>query len=167
MNAIVSALVGSGATGLIGWVIMVVRNRRREKGDRIGDLRLDVNQRFAEHREDMNRRFAEHREDMNRRFAEHREDVNQRFVEHREEMNRRFAEHREEMNRRFDEQKADSERRFAAVLDEIKGVEHRLTGEIKAQGERIDMVLDVLRNHGERLARIETKLDIDPPAEAA
>lgn len=134
MNAVISALIGSGATGLIGWVIMAVRNRRKEKGDRIGDLRVDVNQRFAEHRE---------------------------------EMNRRFEENREEMNRRFDEQKADSERRFAAVIDEIKGVEHRLTGELKAQGKRIDGILDVLRSHGERLARIETKLDINPPAEAA
>ncbi len=51
MNAIISALVGSGVTGLIGWVTMRVRSRRREKGDRIGDLRLDVNQRFDEHRE--------------------------------------------------------------------------------------------------------------------
>ncbi len=145
MNAIISALVGSGATGLIGWVTMRVRSRRREKGDRIGDLRLDVNQRFAEQREEMNRRFDEQREDVNQRFAEQRE----------------------EMNRRFDEQKADSERRFSAVLEEIKGVEHRLTGELKAQGNRIDRVLDVLRNHGERLARIEQRLDIDPPAEAA
>ena len=156
MSAIVAALIGSGATGLIGWVIMTVRSRRKEKGDRIGDLRLDVNQRFAEHREDMNQRFAEQREDMNRRFAEHREDMNQRF-----------AEHREDMNRRFDEQKADSERRFAAILDEIKGLEHRLTAQISAQGQRIDGIYDVLRSHGERLTRIEAKLDIDPPAEAA
>jgi DNA anti-recombination protein RmuC len=164
MNTIISALVGSGATGLIGWVIMAVRSRRKEKADRIGDLRLDMNQRFTEHREDMNQRFAEHREDMNRQFAEHREEINRQFAEHREEINRQFKEHREDMNRRFDEQKAESDRRFAAVLDEIKGLEHRLTGEIKAQGERIDRVLDVLRNHGERLARIETKLDIDPSA---
>ena len=93
-------------------ICMTVRNRRREKGDRIDDLRVDVNQRFAEHREDLNARFAEYREDL---------------------------------NRRFDEQRADSERRFAAILDEIKGLETRLTGELKAQGERIDRVYDVLR----------------------
>jgi len=137
MNGIVAALIGSGATGLIGWVAMTVRNRRKDKSDRISDLRLDVNQRFAEHREDM--------------------------------------------NRRFDEQRADSERRFAAILDEIKGLEHRLTGQISAQGDqisaqgdqistqcqRIDGIYDVLRAHGERLTRIEAKLDIGPPAEAA
>ena len=145
MNSVISALIGSGATGLIGWVIMAVRNRRKEKGDRIGDLRVDVNQRFAGHREEMNRQFDEQKADSERRFAEHRD----------------------EMNRRFDEQKADSERRFAAILGEIKGVEHRLTGELKAQGKRIDGILDVLRSHGERLARIEAKLEIDPPAEAA
>ena len=119
MNTVISALVGSGATGLIGWVIMAVRNRRKEKGDRIGDLRVDVNQRLGGNRE--------------------------------------------EMNRQFDEQKADSERRFAAILDEIKGVEHRLAAQFNAQGKRIDGILDVLCRHGERLARIEAKLDIDPP----
>ena len=105
------------------------------------------------------------REDSNARFAEHREDMNARFTEHREEMNRRFEESREEMNRRFDEQKADSERRFAAVLDEIKGVEHRLTGELKAQGrEDSTGILDVLRRpHWSALARIEAKLDNKPP----
>ncbi len=146
MNAIVSALIGSGATGLMSWVIMTIRNRRKDKGDRIGDLRVDVNQRFAEHRDDMNARFNESREDMNARFAEHRDD-----------MNARFAEHREDMNRRFDEQKADSEKHFAAILDEIKVLEVRLTDRFRIE----------LRSHGERLARIETKLDIDPPAEAA
>ena len=57
------------------------------------------------------------------------------------------------------------------VTGEIKDLEIRLTdkftGEIKAQGERIDRVHDVVRDHSGRLARIEAKLDIDPPAEAA
>ena len=79
MNSIVSALIGSCATGLIGWVIMTVRNRRQVKRDRIGDLRVDVNQRFGEHRDDMNARFNESREDINARFAEHREEMNARF----------------------------------------------------------------------------------------
>ncbi|MDE0215843.1 MAG: hypothetical protein OXN79_04600, partial [bacterium] len=78
MNSIVSALVGAGATGLFSWVIMAVRNRRKEKGDRIGDLRLDT-------------------------------------------------------NRRLDEQKADSERRFAAILDEIKAMETRLTAKFTSE----------------------------------
>ncbi len=185
MNAIVSALVGSGATGLIGWVIMAVRNKRREKGDRIGDLRLDVNQRFAENRDDMNKRFAEHREDMNRQFAEHREDMNRQFAEHREDMNRRFDEYRadlEKLRADLEKLRADTEKGFSAVLNEIKGLEHRLiekftvelkhldtkfTGELKAQGERIDRIHDVLRDHAGRLARIEARLDKDPPAEAA
>ena len=54
---------------------------------------------------------------------------------------------------------------------EIKDLEVRLTdkftGELKAQGERIDRVHDVLRDHTGRLSRIEAKLGIDPPAEAA
>ena len=54
---------------------------------------------------------------------------------------------------------------------ETKELEVRLadkfTRELTAQGERIDRVHNVLREHGERLARIELKLDIDPPAEAA
>ena len=47
----------------------------------------------------------------------------------------------------------------------IQALEIRLTGDIKAQGERIDRVFDVLRHQGERLARIEVKLDIESPAE--
>ncbi|MCQ3811929.1 MAG: hypothetical protein KTV68_15405 [Acidimicrobiia bacterium] len=88
---------------------MAVKNRRKEKGDRIGDLRIDVNQRFVENREDMNKRFVENRDDMNRQFADHRDDMNRQFAEHREDMNQRFAEHREDMNRRFDEQRAEVE----------------------------------------------------------
>ena len=137
MNSIVSALVGSGATGLTGWVIMSARLRRKEKGDRIGDLRLDVDRRFTENREDMNRRFDEQRADS------------------------------EKLRVDLEELRADTEKGFSAVLYEIKGLEQRLVGELKAQGERIDRVHDVLRNHGERLGRIEAKLEVDPPAEAA
>ena len=54
MNSIVSALVGSGATGLTGWVIMSARLRRKEKGD----LRLDVDRRFEDHRADSDKRFG-------------------------------------------------------------------------------------------------------------
>ncbi|MCY4194187.1 MAG: hypothetical protein OXF04_07825 [bacterium] len=54
---------------------------------------------------------------------------------------------------------------------QIKDLEIRLTdkftGQINAQGRRIDGIYDALRDHGERLARIEAKLDIDPTAEAA
>ncbi|WP_420617949.1 hypothetical protein [Candidatus Poriferisocius sp.] len=54
---------------------------------------------------------------------------------------------------------------------ELKALEHKLTdkftSELRAQGQRIDRVYDVLLTHGERLTRIELKLDIDPPAEAA
>ena len=171
MNSIISALVGSGATGLTGWVIMSARLRRKEKSDRFGDLRLDVNRQFADYRKETNRQFDKSREDMNRQFDEQRKQMNWRFDEQREDMNRQFDEQRKEMNRRFEEQRADSERRFTAILDEIKGLELRLTerftGELKAQGERIDRVHDVLRSHGERLARMEQRLDGGPTAEAA
>ncbi len=116
---------------------MSARLRRREKGDRIGGLRLGVNQRFTENREDMNRRFDEQRAAS------------------------------EKLRVCLEELRADTETGFSAVLDEIKDSGQRLVGELKAQGERIDLVRDVLRNHGERLARIEAKLEVDPPAEAA
>ena len=54
-----------------------------------------------------------------------------------------------------------------AVNGDIKALDQKFTGELRAQGERIDRVYDVLREHGERLARIEAKLEDDPPAEAA
>ena len=56
---------------------------------------------------------------------------------------------------------------FRAVNGDIKALDQDVTGELKAQRERIDRVFDVLREHGERLARIEARLEIDPPAEAA
>ena len=181
MNSIVSALVGSGATGLTGWVIMAVRLRRKEKGDRIVDLRLDVDRRFTENREDMNRRFDEHREDMNRRFDEHREDMNRRFDEQRADTEKLRAD-TEKLRVDLEELRADTEKGFSAVLNEIKALElrladkftreikdseQRLASELKAQGERIDRARDMLRNHGERLARIEQRLDSGPSSEAA
>ena len=53
------------------------------------------------------------------------------------------------------------------VTNEFKDLDTKFTGELKAQGERIDRVHDVLRDHAGRLGRIEAKLDIDPSAEAA
>ena len=38
MFPIVTALIGSAATGAIGLVAMKLKNRRQDKGDRIGDL---------------------------------------------------------------------------------------------------------------------------------
>ncbi|MCY4433117.1 MAG: hypothetical protein OXE45_05510 [bacterium] len=55
------------------------------------------------------------------------------------------------------------EGRFDGLEGRFDGLENRFD----AQGKRIDGILHVLREHGERLARIEAKLDNDPPAEAA
>ena len=46
---------------------------------------------------------------------------------------------------------------------ELKALDTKFTGQITAQGQRIDRIYDVLLEHSERLARIESKLDIDPP----
>ncbi|WP_419925860.1 hypothetical protein [Candidatus Poriferisocius sp.] len=65
---------------------------------------------------------------------------------------------------------------------EFKALNEKFTGELKAQGHELKALeirltdkftgeikaLDhLLRGHGERLARIEAKLEIEPPAEAA
>ncbi|WP_419925863.1 hypothetical protein [Candidatus Poriferisocius sp.] len=39
--------------------------------------------------------------------------------------------------------------------------------DLKAQGHELKALDHLLRGHGERLARIEAKLEIEPPAEAA
>lgn len=50
----------------------------------------------------------------------------------------------------------------------IKDLEIRLSNKITVEINTLDTkVNDQLKIHGERLARIEAKLDIDPPAEAA
>ena len=47
---------------------------------------------------------------------------------------------------------------------EIHALETKLSGELKALGTKFT---GELKAHGERLARIEARLDIEPPAEAA
>ena len=92
---------------------------------------------------------------------------------------------REDMKEGFRGVNAEFKAQDQRFTGELKALEIRFTdkftGELKAQGkridrvydvlrdhgERIDRVYDVLRGHGERLARIEVKLEIDPPAEAA
>ena len=64
------------------------------------------------------------------------------------------------MNSRFDrlESKVDN------LTGEVHTLDTRLTGEIHALDTKFT---GELKAHGERLARIEAKLDIEPPAEAA
>lgn len=58
-----------------------------------------------------------------------------------------------------------------AVNGDIKSLDQRFTGELKSLDQKFTGELraqyGVLRECGERLARIEAKLEIDPPAEAA
>ncbi len=50
----------------------------------------------------------------------------------------------------------------------IKDLEIRLSNKFTVEINALDTKFtDQLKGHGERLARIEAKLDIDPPAEAA
>ena len=75
------------------------------------------------------------------------------------------------MNTRFDrlESKVDN------LTGEVHAMDTRLTGEVHTLDTRLTdeiHALDTkftgeLKAHGERLARIEAKLDIEPPAEAA
>ena len=51
---------------------------------------------------------------------------------------------------------------------EIKDLDTKFTGAIKSLEIRLaDKFTSQFKEHGERLARIEAKLDIDPPSEAA
>ncbi|WP_420432666.1 hypothetical protein [Candidatus Poriferisocius sp.] len=72
------------------------------------------------------------------------------------------------MDEKFTGQLRAMDEKFAGQLQalEVRLID-KFTGELQAQGKRIDRVYDVLLAHGERLARIEIKLDIEPPAEAA
>ena len=65
----------------------------------------------------------------------------------------------DEMHRGFADAKADRDAGFKRVDEDFKALESKFDS--KHEGIQI-----VLREHGERLARIETKLGI-PPAEAA
>ena len=74
---------------------------------------------------------------------------------------------REDMREGFRAVNGDIKSLDQRFTGELKALDQKFTGELKAQGQRIDRVFDVLREHGERLARIESKLEGDPPAEAA
>ena len=150
------ALVGVAVTQAVNIGIMWAKGRRQAKGDRISDLQAAQNTRF------------------------------------------------EDMNRRFDEARADSDKKHDALLaliaawgqetkalgDDVKGLEIKLTGEIKAleikftdrftseiKGLEIKLtekfncglgdlrkeMHEGFRDPGERLARIETRLEFNHP----
>ena len=87
-----------------------------------------------------------------------------KFTGHLKAMDGKFTGQLKAMDGKFTGQLKAMDDKFTG---EFKVLDSKFTGELKAHGERIDRVFDVLRDHGERLARIEAKLDIDPPAEAA
>ena len=54
------------------------------------------------------------------------------------------------------------------LTGDLHALDTKFTGELKDQFHALDTKFTgELRAHGERLARIEAKLEIDPPAEAA
>ena len=54
--------------------------------------------------------------------------------------------------------------RFDRLEDRFDRLDDRVTGQISSLSERMHKGF---KEHGERLARIEARLEIDPPAEAA
>ena len=75
-----------------------------------------------------------------------------------------FQNLREDMKKGFDSLETKVDENTAAV----SALDTKFTGAINNLETRMtEKFLNHLRDHGERLARIEAKLDIDPPAEAA
>ena len=97
------------------------------------------------------------------RISDLQEAQNTRFAE----MNRRF----DDMNRRFDESRADSDKKHDALLaliaaqgQEIKVLEIKFTEKLNAGlGDLRTEMHKGFRDHGERLARIETRLEFSHP----
>ena len=52
-------------------------------------------------------------------------------------------------------------------LKELAAEVKDLAAEVKVLGAEMQNLNQTLKSHGRRLARVEAKLDIDPPAEAA
>ena len=182
------ALVSVAVTQAVNIGIMWTKGRRQTKGDRISDLQsaqsdrfADMNRRFDEARADSDKRFAEMRADSDKRFAEMRADSDKRFAD----MNRRFDEARADsdkrfadMNRRFDEARADSDKKHDALValitaqgqeikvlgGDIKELEIKFTEKLNAGlGDLRTEMHKGFRDHGERLARIETRLEFSHP----
>ena len=183
------ALVSAGVTQAVNIGIMWAKGRRQTKGDRISDLQSaqsdrfdDMNRRFDEARAESDKaraesdkKFAEMRADSDRRFDEARADSDKKFAD----MNRRFDESRDDMNRRFAEMRADSDKKHDALValitergqeikvlgGDIKALEIKFTEKLNAGlGDLRTEMHKGFRDHGERLARIETRLEFTHPA---
>ena len=168
------ALVGVAVTQAVNIGIMWAKGRRQTKGDRISDLQSAQSERF----DDMNRRFDESRDDLNRRFDESRDDLNRRFDEARADSDKRFAEMRADSDKRFAEMRADSDKKHDALValitaqgqeikvlgGDIKELEIKFTEKLNAGlGDLRTEMHKGFRDHGERLARIETRLEFSHP----
>ena len=157
------ALVGVAVTQAVNIGIMWAKGRRQTKGDRISDLQSAQSERF----DDMNRRFDEARADSDKKF----DDMNRRFDEARADSDKKFADMREDSNRRFDEARADSDKKHDALLalitaqgQEINALEVKFTEKLNAGlGDLRTEMHKGFRDHGERLARIETRLEFSHP----
>ncbi|WP_419846072.1 hypothetical protein [Candidatus Poriferisocius sp.] len=150
------ALVGVAVTQAVNIGIMWAKGRRQEKGDRISDLQAAQDTRF----DDMNRRFDESRDDMNRRFDESRDDMNRRFDEARADSDKKFAEMRADSDKKHDALVA----LITAQGQEIKELEIKFTEKLNAGlGDLRTEMHKGFRDHGERLARIETRLEFSHP----
>ena len=126
-----------------------------------------MNRRFDEARADSDKRF----EDMNRRFDESREDMNRRFDEARADSDKKFADMRADSDKKFADMRADSDKKHDALLaliaaqgQEIKVLEIKFTEKLNAGlGDLRTEMHKGFRDHGERLARIETRLEFSHP----
>ena len=56
---------------------------------------------------------------------------------------------------------------FFMQLQDMRSDLKKLAAEVKVLGVEVQNLNETLKGHGRRLARVEAKLDIDPPAEAA
>ncbi|MCY3891816.1 MAG: hypothetical protein OXF65_00810 [Acidimicrobiaceae bacterium] len=156
-TAITAALV----TGMFGLLFLSLDGLR---GD-IGTLRDDMNSRIGETNERIdstNGRIDTLRDDMNSRIGETNERIdstNGRIDTLRDDMNSRIGETNERIdstNGRIDTLRDDMNQRINALGDEIR---EEMTAGFRE-------VHAVLLDHTDRLARIETHLDIRPGADA-
>ena len=158
------ALVSAGVTQAVNIGIMWVKGRRQAKGDRISDLLVAQSDRF----DDMNRRF----DDMNRRFDEARADSDKKFdallalITAQGQDIKALGADVKELEINLTGEVKELEIKFTdKFTSEIKGLEIKLTEKFNCGlGDlRTEMHKD-FRDHGERLARIETRIEFNHPA---
>ncbi len=140
-TAILSSVIGAVGVGLFAMFFALWSNQRTDFGT------------LSDKFDTLSDKFDEHRRETRGMIDGHQRETRGMFDEHRRETREMFDGHRRETRKMIDEHRRETREQLNRLSDENKEILRQMN-----QGFRIQ---------GERLARIEHELKIEPPPEAA